>query len=225
LSTETELDKLPQLQKLEAKMKNHPWILSLLISIIVVGCGSTKEKLYTKGPMHPEGNWDGVYQSDFGRLELTVSGNNVVGLYEKNEEYGRLEGEISGNLLFFNWTQWNVEMRGKVRETHGRGVFQYIVEDNEASGQTKSRHWLKGFWNYGNESPTNPWNAYKYGSRAKKKLKPFDPSTYTGNEEEEEDNYDQAGGFQDSSGGGGGGGDNSAPPAESDDGSGDAEIF
>jgi hypothetical protein len=194
-----------------------------------MGCGgASKEQLYKRAPMHPMGNFDGVYQSDFGRLELTVSGDSVVGLYEKNDEYGRIEGEIKDNLLFFNWTQWNVEMRGKIRETTGRGVFQYIVEENNNENQTQARHWLKGFWNYGNDTPANPWNAYKYGKKAEKKLKAFDPSGYTGEEEEEENNYDAAGGFQDGSGGSGsggggeGGGEPASQPEESID---DAEIF
>lgn len=197
-------------------MRNKAWILSLLVTIVALGCASKQNLPYTKGPMPPEGNFDGVYQSDFGRLELTVSGDDVVGLYEKNEEYGRLEGEINGNLLFFKWTQWNVEMRGKIRETNGRGVFQYIVETPQ--GTTKSSHRMKGFWNYGKESPTNPWNAYKYGTKAKKKLEPFDPQKYTGNEEEEDD-YEEAGGFEDGSGGDEGG--ESAP----DNSGGDAPIF
>ena len=205
-------------------MRKYVWIATLFVSFVVAGCGANKEQLYTKAPMHPSGNFDGVYQSDFGRLELTVSGDHVVGLYEKNEEYGRIEGEIKDNLLFFNWTQWNVEMRGKIRESSGRGVFQYIVDENEA----QERHWLKGFWNYGSDAPSNPWNAYKYGARAQKKLKPFDPSGYTGSEEEEAVDYDAAGGFQDGSGGGesgGGGGGESAPAPEPDNGASDAEIF
>ena len=203
-------------------MRRVTWILSLLGFVVAMGCGARKELPYTKAPMPPEGDFDGVYQSDFGRLELTVSGGDVVGLYEKNEEYGRIEGEIKDNLLFFNWTQWNVEMRGKIRETTGRGVFQYVVD--EPAGGGKPRHWLKGFWNYGTDAPSNPWNAYKFGDRAKKKLKPFDPSSYTGNEEEEEADYDEAGGFQDDGSGGGGG--SSEPASEPEESGGDdAPIF
>lgn len=206
-------------------MRKQHWILGLIILIVAVGCGgANKEVLYTKGPMPFDGNFDGVYQSDFGRLELTVeSGDKVVGIYEKNDVYGRLEGEIHSNLLMFTWTQWNVEMRGKIRETKGRGVFQYMVD--EAPANAKPRHWLNGFWSYGKDAPTNPWKAYKLGEKAKKKLVPFNPESYTGNEEEEEDN---AGGFE--GGGSGGGGDegNDAPAPSGDDdysGGDDAAIF
>jgi hypothetical protein len=208
-------------------MKKQYWILGLAISILAAGCGgANKDALYTRGPMPFDGNFDGVYQSDFGRLELTVeSGDRVVGLYERNDVYGRIEGEVNGNLLLFKWTQWNVEMRGKIRETSGRGVFQYMVD--EAQGNSSPRHWMSGYWAYGKDSPTNPWKAYKLGTKAKKKLVAFDPASYTGSEEEEE--VDNSGGFQpggggDSSGGGdsgGGGGDSGG----GDMGGGDAEIF
>ncbi len=204
-------------------MRKQHWLLGLLIATIAIGCGgANKEALYTKGPMPADGNFDGVYQSDFGRMELTVeSGDHVVGLYEKNDIYGRIEGEIHANLLMFSWTQWNVEMRGKIRETNGRGVFQYMVD--EAPGSGKKTHWLKGYWGYGKEPPTNPWKAYKLGKKAKKKLVPFDPATYTGSEEE--DAEDNSGGF--TGGGGEGGGESgSAEPSGGDESGGDdANIF
>ena len=206
-------------------MRKQHWVLGLIISLTALACGgANKEALYTKGPMPEGGNFDGVYQSDFGRLELTVeSGDNVVGIYEKNDVYGRIEGEINGNLLLFSWTQWNVEMRGKIRETKGRGVFQYMIDP--AQGNAKPRQWLNGFWGYGKEQPTNPWKAYKLGKKAKKKLVPFDPNSYTGSEEE--DVEDNSGGFtggdeDQGSGGGDQGGGSSGDESNDID---DANIF
>jgi hypothetical protein len=194
-------------------MKKQYWMIGLIAAMFAAGCGGSKEALYTKGPMPPEGNFDGVYQSDFGRLELSVEGGDkVVGLYEKNDIYGRIEGKINNNLLFFTWTQWNVELRGKIRETKGRGVFQYILDQPQGENG-KPHHWLNGFWAYAKEEPTNPWKAYKLGAKAKKKLVQFDPDSYTGNEEEEEDN---AGGFA------AGDGSSSAPASSGGD---DAELF
>ncbi len=177
-------------------MKKQYLILGLVIAMSAAGCGgASKEALYTRGPMPFEGNFDGVYQSDFGRMELTVeSGERVVGLYEKNDIFGRIEGNVKDNLLIFNWTQWNVEMRGKIRETNGRGVFQYMIDEHEGG---KPSHWLKGFWSYNRDEPVNPWKAYKLGTKAKKKLVPFDPASYTGDEEEEEDDAE---GFQSNEG-------------------------
>jgi hypothetical protein len=213
-------------------MKNQYWKLGLVVFAFIAACGGNKEALYTRGPMPMNGNFDGVYSSDFGRMELTVEGGStVVGLYENNDKYGRLEGEIKDNLLLFSWTQWDVNMRGKLRETTGRGVFQYMVE--EAPGGGAPTHWLKGFWAYAKDPLTNPWKAYKLGAKAQKKLEPFDPSKYTGNDEEEEDNSGNfegggQGGGQGGEGGGESGGQSggeSAPAPSGDQGGGDAEIF
>lgn len=215
-------------------MKKVIWTFGLLVFVLSLGCGGSKEALWQKAPMHPEGSFDGVYQSDFGRLELTVApgSSDVTGLFEKNDKYGRIEGRIKSNLLFFTWHQWDEGMRGKARETSGRGVFQYMVdEDTMSGGQIKYTHWLKGFWSYEKAEPSNPWNAYKLSNRAKKQLKPYDPSK-SGMEEEEEENayehssFDDAsggGGGGDASGGGGGGGSESAPADEG--GGDDVDIF
>jgi len=224
-------------------MKKNAWTLCLVIlTVSVLGCGaSKKELLYQRGPMPFNGNFDGVYQSDFGRLELSVeSGDQVVGLYEKDDKYGRLEGKVKDNLLFFTWTQWDEGMKGKARETTGKGVFQYMVDEYPTDAGAKQRHWLKGFWSYGREVPTNPWNAYKLSKKAKKKLKPFDPDAGVG--KMQDDAYDAAG-FQDVSGGGGetggddmGGGDmggggsesapeSSAPAPQDDESGGDVDLF
>jgi uncharacterized membrane protein YgcG len=187
-------------------MKKNLWTLGLFVALVwVAACGgSQKEALWQRGPMHFDGNFDGVYQSDFGRLELTIeSGDKVVGLYEKDDKYGRLEGEIKDNLLFFSWTQWDLGMKGKPRETSGKGVFQYKVEEYQASGGQKFRHYLDGYWGYGREKPSNPWKAYKLSDKAKKKLQPFDPNAGIGKVQDED--YEGASQFEDAQGGGGGG--------------------
>ena len=208
-------------------MKRYGWTLGLIIYVVLAGCGGNKQALYQKGPMHPEGNFDGVYQSDFGRLELTVQGNKVTGLYEKNEKAGRIEGEVKKNLLFFRWTQWDSGLKGKPRETTGRGVFQYMVDEYEmAGGKIKTSHWLKGFWGYERNEPTNAWNAYKLGEKAKKKLQPFDPNEGWDQEEDEyeESSFDDTG--PGAEGGDMGGGDEGdSLPAEGGGGADDPGIF
>ncbi len=211
-------------------MKRNAWTLCLVIlAMVILGCGaSKKEALWQRGPMHFDGNFDGVYQSEYGRLELTVEGGDkVVGLFEKDDKYGRIEGEIKDNLLFFTWTQWDEGMKGKARETSGRGVFQYMVDEYATSGgKQKFRHWLRGYWGYGRNDPSNLWEAYKLSDKAKKKLQPFDPNAGVG--KVQDDSYDGAG-FEDAASGGGGGGDmgggESAPPAEEESGGDDVELF
>jgi len=160
--------------------------------------------------MPPNGNFDGVYQSDFGRLELTVQGNKAVGLYEADIFSGRIEGEIEDNLLYFKWVQWNQEMRGKVRETRGEGVFQYIVDQIPTGKTTKDYHRLEGWWGYSDSDFGNRWNGDKFSDKAKKTLKPFEPEKTA--MDQEEDEYQT--GFDDSNASEG---DKPAEPAESED--------
>ena len=158
------------------------WYSSILLAIIVclVGCGGAGKGPWQKGPMPASGDFDGVYQSDFGRLELTVSGNDVVGLFEDDQHYGRIEGKLNGNLLVFSWTQWSEKMQGKVQESSGEGVFQYIVEQVPTTNKTKEYHRLDGWYGYDDGAKTNRWNAAKMSSRVKKRLTQRSPASSEG---------------------------------------------
>ncbi|MCP4602884.1 MAG: hypothetical protein GY847_20605 [Proteobacteria bacterium] len=181
-------------------------VVGLIMAWSIAACGGAgkDEVRWIEGEMPPNGNFDGVYQSDFGRLELTASGSSVVGLYESDQFSGRIEGEVEDNLLFFRWTQWNQEMRGKTRETKGEGVFQYLIDEVAMAGnRTKTYHRLEGWWGYDRGDMINRWNAAKLSDRAKKRLKPFKPEAY---EMEKESNYEQSVGFGEGGGSSGGGG-------------------
>ncbi len=207
-------------------MKENRFVASLFVSALLLSaCGaSTKGAQVVKGPMPDEGNFDGVYQSDFGRLELTVDASgNASGLYEKNDEYGRIAGEVNGNLLVFSWTQWNEEMRGKTRETSGRGVFQYVIEEVATTTTARKYHQLKGWWNYGSGELVNPWNAAKLSSRAKKRLKPYEPSA--GGMAQDQEDYDQSVGFDESGGSSAPSGSSSEPAEEPEEDQGTLDIF
>ncbi len=186
---------------------------------VVAGCaGAQKEEIkWVKGPMPQDGNFDGVYQSDFGRLELTASGNDISGLYESDNYYGRIEGQIKENLLFFNWTQWNQEMRGKTRKTQGEGVFQYVIEEVPigTSGKTKLYHKLEGWWGYDDAKISNRWNAAKLSNRAKKRLKPQDAEAAG----MDEGGYEASVGFDSSGESSGGGGEEEPEEEEEESGS------
>jgi hypothetical protein len=99
----------------------------------------------------------------------------VTGLYEDEKRSGRLEGKVDGNLLSFEWRQWNYEMQGKIRETRGKGIFQYIIEKHESS-KTKDYTRIAGWWGYSGGKLNNRWNAVKLSQRSKKRLKSFKPN-------------------------------------------------
>jgi hypothetical protein len=168
----------------------------VIISVLIIcGCGGGRGKVQTwkKGPMPETGAFDGCYQSDFGRLELTMQyDGSVTGLYEDELHSGRIQGKADGNLLEFKWTQWNYEMRGKERKTTGSGVFQYIVEKIEGANKTREYSRLDGWWGYDDGKPKNRWNAQKLSTNTEKKLTPYKPGKLS---VKQESDYNETVGF------------------------------
>jgi hypothetical protein len=156
------------------KINGAGMVFFALSAFLAAACGGSAHVVKSKwkpGPMPAAGNFDGVYGSDFGRLEITVSGDAAIGLYEADKHYGRLEGKVDGDLLHFSWTQWNEDMQGKLRETTGRGVFRYIVTTQTMGDRVDEEHSLDGTWGYGASEAGNSWRANK-NPRANKQLQP-----------------------------------------------------
>jgi len=182
-------------------MRTALWISGLILaSLATVGCGGSQATVIQAGKMPPGGTFDGVYQSPaYGRMEFTVDGKSALGLYEGERHWGRIEGEVNGNLLTFHWTQWNADMQGKVRESSGRGYFKYKIDVEGGATTTREVHRLKGEWGYGEAETGNVWGAVKLSKRAKKRLKPYSPDAAS-SEMSSEDEYG-ASGFDESAGG------------------------
>lgn len=152
-------------------------VLFIIASCALLGtaCGGSQagSVQVSPGPMPPDGNFDGVFQSPaYGRMEFTVEGSSCVGLYEGERHFGRIEGVVNGNLMTFSWTQWNQDLQGKLRESNGKGYFRYIVEKEKGMASTRDVHRIKGEWGYDSDNSGNRWNAVKLNLRAKKILKP-----------------------------------------------------
>lgn len=182
---------------MEANMlKKRAITLVILSFLAATGCGgaSSARSGWKPGPMPASGDFDGVYNSDFGRLELSAQGNTVLGLYEGDTHHGRIEGTVKGDLMRFSWVQWKEDMQGKLRETRGRGVFRYIVEPHQVGDQVKEDHSLEGTWGYGNSEVGSPWRAWK-ALRGKKQLKPHEERL---NEMQAGPDYQESVGFESS---------------------------
>jgi hypothetical protein len=170
-------DTLPRgFKKKEGNMKKVglSGMLFVLVAISMGCAGSQKALVLQPGPMPEGASFDGIYQSDFGRLELTGDGSTVQGLFEDDQHHGRLQGQVEGSLLKFTWTQWTEDMQGRARESKGRGVFKYIVEIIETSYKPREDHRLEGIWGYDKDPLVNAWNAYRLSDRAKRQLQPHD---------------------------------------------------
>ena len=161
--------------------------------LFAVGCGGSQKAARVEiapRPMPQGGNFDGVYQSPaYGRMEFTVQGANVVGLYEGERHYGKIEGTIDGDVLNFTWTQWQQDLQGKERTSTGHGYFRYVIDEEKTTASSKMVHKLNGEWGYDADNAGNPWKAVKLSERTKKQLKPHNAG------EDEGDDLSQSAGF------------------------------
>jgi hypothetical protein len=175
----------------------------LLVVSLLVACGGAQGQLPNTqpGPLPPGGTWDGVFQSPaYGRMEFTVEGNQVSGLYEGERHYGRIEGQLDGNVMTFVWTQWKADLQGKNQEKTGHGYFRYRIDVEQASTRTREVHRIAGSWGYGDSlTDGGPWDAIRL-ERAKKILKPH--AAVEGGDEDDmgaSAGFDVGGGDQDTS--------------------------
>ena len=102
------------------------------------------------------GHYGGVWFSpQYGEMEVVQSGNQVVGTYVKNERAGRFQGNATGNLLRFTWTEDRELVPGRPTVAEGRGYFKYVIGED-------GKHYLVGEWGYDdNEVGGGEWRAYK----------------------------------------------------------------
>jgi hypothetical protein len=148
--------------------------------LFAIGCGGSQKAARVEiapRPLPEGGNFDGVFQSPaYGRMEFTVQGANVIGLYEGERHYGKIEGTINGDVLNFTWTQWQQDLQGKERTSTGHGYFRYAIEEEKTTTSSKKVHRLNGEWGYDADNAGNPWKAVKLSERTKKQLKPHGAS-------------------------------------------------
>jgi hypothetical protein len=128
----------------------------LLCAFSVTACGSSKPKILA-GAMPEGGSYTGVYFSpQYGEMNVVQNGNAVVGEYKQEMRSGKLQGEVEGDLLKFEWTERKAMVSNRAQETRGHGYFRYIVDKGNGD------HVLKGEWGLGDsDTGGGPWNAYK----------------------------------------------------------------
>ena len=107
------------------------------------------------------GNFSGVYFSpQYGEMHLSQNGNAVIGKFKKDERAGKMQGEVEGDLMRFEWIEMKAMVSNRPQETRGHGYFRYMVDASNGD------HVLKGRWGLGEEDATGgEWNAYKSRTR------------------------------------------------------------
>ena len=130
--------------------------VAVVLALVWTGCGSSAPEIKA-GNMPEGGNFQGVYFSQqYGEMNLIQNGANVVGEYESEMRSGKIQGEVQGDLLRFEWVEAKAMVSNRAQSTKGHGYFRYLVD--ASNGQ----HVLKGEWGLGDqETGGGPWNAYK----------------------------------------------------------------
>ncbi len=119
-----------------------------------LGCGGGSQ--VKPGPMPAGASFYGVWQSpQYGNMHLCQSGRQIVGDYLKHERSGRIQGEIDGDVMRFQWEDTRELVQGKPMERRGHGYFRLELGDD-------GDQYLQGEWGFdGEDQGGGPWNAVK----------------------------------------------------------------
>lgn len=128
----------------------------VLLVLWCVGCGGGAPEVKA-GNMPSGGNFSGVYFSpQYGTMNLIQNGSAVVGEYASDMRSGKIQGEVQGDLLKFEWVENKAMVSNRATETKGHGYFRYVVDPSSGD------HVIKGEWGLGDQQVGGgPWNAYK----------------------------------------------------------------
>jgi hypothetical protein len=130
--------------------------LPALCAWAALGCGSSAPVIVA-GTMPDGGTFTGVYFSpQYGEMNVMQNGSAVIGEYKQEMRSGKIQGEVSGDLLKFEWTEHKAMVSNRAQETRGHGYFRYVVDKSNGDNI------LKGEWGLGDAmTGGGPWNAYK----------------------------------------------------------------
>jgi hypothetical protein len=131
-------------------------VASVVLALGAAACGSKVPEIVA-GKMPEGGNFHGVYFSpQYGEMNMVQNGNAVIGEYKQEMRTGKIQGEATGDLMKFEWTERKSLVSNRAQETRGHGYFRYVVDP--ANGD----HILKGEWGLGDaQLGGGPGNAYK----------------------------------------------------------------
>lgn len=125
-----------------------------------VGCGGGAASIPV-GTMPESGTFSGVFHSpQYGEMHLEQDGSLVHGRYELDERRGKIQGEVDGDVLFFDWVERKAMVSNRPTETKGKGYFKYLIDPSNGD------HVLKGRWGLEDDNAGGgEWNAYKLKNR------------------------------------------------------------
>ena len=125
---------------------HDPAVLAKIAGFLQGGAGSSASS-GNSAPAPSSGGcngWSGSWSTDFGGMQLTVSGNSVTGTYVSNS--GMLTGTISGNRLNGTWTELPAR-----QPPDNAGDFQFTLASGGGS--------FTGQWRYDSTGDWQPWSG------------------------------------------------------------------
>jgi hypothetical protein len=139
------------------------FLVMLTFGAMAASCAGQKAVPQAQ-PMPAGKNFTGVwYSPQFEHMHLRQTGDKVSGIYTYKTG-GRIEGEVDGNILVFDWIEPGNKESAQ-RTMKGRGYLQL----NEGADKTT----LDGEWGYNDKvTGAGPWKAEWV-----RKLEPEDPLT------------------------------------------------
>ena len=139
----------------------------LLVALVapvpfVTACGGSEPeaKVLPKAGDMPDGaDWSGVYFSPtYGNLHLVKEGSAVSGKWRTaaGDKWGAIHGEVTGNLLHYEWEETTIGMVGPSAKKTGRGYFQYVRPKGDMVNDE-----IRGEWGLGQQTTGVTWTAVK----------------------------------------------------------------
>lgn len=136
-------------------------VIALACAPALQGCGGAPKHSVRVGNMPPGGSFTGVWFSpQYGEMHIEQSGSTAIGRYSKDEREGRLQGNVEGDVMRFEWKESRELIVGRPTETKGHGYFKIYKKEDEDTWN------LQGEWGTdASESGGGPWTAVKSKSR------------------------------------------------------------
>jgi len=158
------IEKAPRWSRLMAVLSAASLSAALFSTVVGLGSLGCKPPPPTTasvkaGDLPAGGDWSGVFYSPlYGYLHLVVQGNVVSGKWRttNGDKWGELHGEVTGDLLKYQWLEHRIGMIGPGSTSEGRGYFKYYVPADE-----NANHEIKGEWGLDKTEIGNPWVAVR----------------------------------------------------------------
>ncbi len=136
---------------------------ALVLTLPAIGCGPTASGANTAnvqaGDLPEGGDWTGVWYSElYGYLHLVQDGTAISGKWMRThkDRWGEISGQVTGDLMKFEWKEHTVGLVGPNATKTGRGYFKYKRPpgdniDDEIAGEVGR----------GADEVGDPWSAVK----------------------------------------------------------------